>query len=67
MRLSTEKLMLEMANACVTVTELAKFSNVSRQSLTKFLNGKGNPKPATIGMIAKALDVSVEDLIERRP
>lgn len=66
-KLDVGKLLLAMANSCMNATELADKSKVSRGTLTKCLSGKSNPRPATIGMIAKALDVSVEDLIERRP
>ncbi|QNO15315.1 helix-turn-helix transcriptional regulator [Alkalicella caledoniensis] len=65
MKLDSQKLLIGMANACITITELAEKSNVSRPALTKFTTGKSNPKPATIGKLAKALDVKVEDLIER--
>ena len=64
MKLSQTKLLLAMANACITITELSVKSNVSRVTLTKFTTGKSNPKPVTIGKIAKALEVKVEDLIE---
>ena len=64
MKLNTYKLQLAMANACMTVSELADQSNISRVALTRFTTGKSNPKPATIGKIAKALTVSVENLIE---
>ena len=63
MNLSTNKLLLAMANACMSITELAEQSGLSRPSLTKFTTGKTNPKPATIGKIAKALNVRVEELI----
>ena len=65
MKLDTQKLLIEMANACMTITELAEKSSVSRPALTKITTGKGNPKPVTIGKLAKALGVKVEDLIER--
>jgi transcriptional regulator with XRE-family HTH domain len=64
MKLSPNKLLLAMANACITITELAEKSNVSRVALTRFTTGKSNPKPVTIGKIAKALNIKVEDLIE---
>jgi len=64
MKLNKDKLHLAMANACLTIGELAEQSKVSRVALTRFSTGKGNPKPATIGKIAKALNVKVEDLIE---
>lgn len=53
-----------MANACITVNELSVQSEVSRIALSKIMNGKSNPKPVTIGKIAKALNVKVEDIIE---
>lgn len=64
MKINTFKLQLAMANACMTVSELAEQSNLSRVALTRFITGKSNPKPATIGKIAKALNVNVEELIE---
>lgn len=65
MKLDSQKLLIGMANACITITELAEKSNVSRPALTRFASGKSNPKPSTIGKIAKALGVKAEDLIER--
>lgn len=65
MKLDTQKLLLGMANACMTITELAEKANVSRPALTRLATGKSNPKPATLGKIARALGVKVEDLIER--
>ncbi|WP_094551531.1 helix-turn-helix domain-containing protein [Petroclostridium xylanilyticum] len=64
MKLDAQKLLLGMANACITITELAEKANVSRPALTRLASGKSNPKPATLGKIAKALGVKVEDLIE---
>lgn len=64
MKLNTFKLQLAMANACITVSELAEQSNVARVAITNFTKGKGNPRPSTIGKLAKALEIRVEDLIE---
>lgn len=64
MNLNSSKLLLAMANACMTVTELAVKSSLSRPALTRFVSGKTKPKPATIGKIARALNVRVEELIE---
>jgi transcriptional regulator with XRE-family HTH domain len=64
MKLSNYKLQIAMANACITVNELSVQSEVSRIALSKIMNGKSNPKPVTIGKIAKALNVKVEDIIE---
>jgi transcriptional regulator with XRE-family HTH domain len=54
-----------MANACMTIGELSKKSGVSKTALSNYTTGKSNPKPATLGKIARALNVEVEDLIER--
>lgn len=64
MKLNTNKLLLAMAKSCMTITELSEHSTISRPALTKIITGKSNPKPATIGKIAKALNVKVEYLIE---
>lgn len=64
MRIDILKMQLAMANACMTISELSEQSSLSRVAITRFTTGKSNPKPATIGKIAKALNVKVEDLIE---
>jgi transcriptional regulator with XRE-family HTH domain len=64
MKININKLLLAMANACITIGELSSKSGISRTALNNFTTGKGNPKPATIGKIAKALNISVEDLIK---
>lgn len=64
LKLSPEKLQLAMANRCMTITELSNLSSVSRVALTRCITQKSNAKPITIGKIAKALEVPVEELIE---
>lgn len=64
MKINKTKLIMAMANACSTIGELSDHSGISRTALNTFINGKGNPKPATIGKVAKALNINVEDLIE---
>lgn len=64
MKIDTNKVQIAMANACITSKELSELSGVSRESLTKMFNGKRNPKPITIGKIAKALNVKVESIID---
>ncbi len=65
MKLNLNKLFLAMANSCMTVSDLAIKSNVSRGSITKFTTGKSDPRPATLGKMAKALNVRAEDLIDQ--
>jgi DNA-binding Xre family transcriptional regulator len=64
MKLNIHKLQVSMANSCMSVNELAVQSEVSRIALSKIMNGKSNPKPVTVGKIAKALNSKVEDLID---
>ncbi len=64
MKLSTSKMELAMADKCMTVNSISEVSGISRQVITAIVNGRRNPKPATIGMISKALGVSVTDIIE---
>ena len=53
-----------MANACLSMDDLAALAEVSRVSISKYLSGKRQPKPKTVGKIAKALNVPVTEIIE---
>lgn len=64
MKINKQKLQLAMANACLNMDDLAALAEVSRVSISKYLSGLRSPKPKTIGKIAKALNVRVEDLIQ---
>lgn len=64
MKINVKNMLLAMANECMTIGELSTNSDISRTALNNITNQKTNPKPATIGKIAKALNVKVEYLIE---
>lgn len=64
MKIDKEKLKLAMANACMSTNSLVDKSGVSRVSIGKFINGKTEPRPVTIGKIARALGVPVTEIIE---
>ena len=64
MKISNEKLELAMANACMNYKELSEATEMTQESLSKIRTGRQNPGPATVGRIAKALNVKVEDLVE---
>ncbi|QEH71024.1 helix-turn-helix transcriptional regulator [Cellulosilyticum sp. WCF-2] len=58
------KFKLAIANALITTTDLAEKANVSRTLISNILNGKKSEvQPATVGKLARALDIKVEDLI----
>lgn len=57
------KLEIAMANACMNPYDLCKVAEIRYQTYQRITSGK-DAKPATIGKIVKALNVSVENLIE---
>jgi transcriptional regulator with XRE-family HTH domain len=65
MKLDAKRLNYEMAKACMNMKELSEKSGVSKQTLVAAKAGRRNPKPSTIGKIAKALDVIIDDIIEK--
>lgn len=64
MRVNTSIMMTEMAKRCMTMKELASSSGINIVTLQRMKSGKTNPQPATIGKLAKALNVNVELLIK---
>jgi predicted transcriptional regulator len=62
MVVNKQKLYLVMANNCITSGELQKKSSLPRGTFLNVITGK-NVRPATVGKIAKALNVPVESLI----
>lgn len=63
MKLNTGFLMMELARQCMTLRDLSAQSGVNAATLTRIKTGVQDPQPATIGKIAKALNVNVETLI----
>ncbi len=64
MKINRNKLDLAMANACMSINDLAEKAEVSRISIGRFISGRTEPRPVTVGKIARALNMKVEDLIE---
>ena len=62
-KLDTEKLLLFQAKACLNSNELSKKANMPRTTLSNIVHGKRNATPKTIGLLAKALDVDVIELL----
>lgn len=63
MRINRKKLEIAMANACFNAKELASAAELPRPTLNNVITGR-NVRPATVGKIARALNVPVENLIE---
>ena len=62
-KLDTYKVQLEQAKRCLTNNEFAALFGWSGSDLQKLYAGKRQATIRTIGRIAKALDVDVEDII----
>jgi hypothetical protein len=63
MRIDKSKLLIAMANKCMNPLNLCDMAEISYQTYQRIL--RHNAKPATIGKIAKALNVDVAVLIEK--
>ena len=66
MQISEKRMQIQMANALMNTLDLCRQANIQYKTLRRILNG-GKAKPATIGKIAKALNVQVEELLEDEP
>lgn len=64
MKIDKDKLLIAIANKCYTINELAEKSKISRNSINAYISGRKNPKPMTVGKIAKVLQVKVEDIVK---
>lgn len=63
MKANKNKLELAMARACMTRKELAAATGLPMPSLAHVIRGDG-VRPATLGKVARALGVDVEELME---
>lgn len=63
MKANRKKLELAIARACMDTVDLAKKSAMNRKTVSNVIAGR-DVKPATLGKIARALDVDVADILE---
>lgn len=64
-KISIRNLKVAMAKEELNFKELSKKSNISENSLSRLANGKTiNPKLDTVITIAKALNTTVDELLE---
>lgn len=64
MKINNEKLEVAMANAMMNYKQLAEATGMTQESFVRIKKGKQNPRPASVGRIAQALKVKVEDLVD---
>lgn len=62
-KLDIKKLLLLQAKSCFNTNELAEKAKIPRTTITNIVHGKRNATPKTIGLLAKALNVDVTELI----
>jgi len=65
MKINKEKLELLLARKCISGYELMKKAGLQSHTFSRIRNGFANLRPKTVGKIAIALDVSVEELLEK--
>lgn len=63
MKADKKKLEIAMANSCMNTSDLQTVSGLPRPTVNNVITGR-NVRPATIGNIAKALNVDVTEIIE---
>ena len=63
MKVNTKKLEIAMANACTSITNLCKETKLNYSTISRIKAGS-DANPATVGKIAKALNVNVTEIIE---
>ena len=53
----------ERINVLIQGVELAQKAGITMEALRNIRKGKSIPKPATVGKIARALNVNVQEII----
>ena len=62
-KINLTNFILARARAGLSTEEISKKSEVGRVTISRIQNGIVQPNPVTIGKLARALDIPVEDLI----
>lgn len=63
MNLDLNKIKLAQARACLSVNDLVDKTGLGRGTISKTLNGKVKATPKTIGLISKALEIDVSEIM----
>lgn len=64
LKVDGNKLILAIANKGYSAVELSKESGVNQVTIARMKAGIQEPRPQTLGKIARALGCKVEDLLE---
>lgn len=63
MNINLKKLKIAQAKACLSIDEIVKKTGLGRATVSKIFNGKISATPKTVGLLAKALNVDVEEIV----
>lgn len=64
MKLDVKKMQIYMLRNCWSVADLQRKAGLANTTIYKIIHGRNNASSATIGKIAKALNVDVTEVIE---
>lgn len=63
MELNLSKVRIYQAKECLTIYELASKSGLAKATITRILSGKKNPSVKSAGLLARALNVDITDIL----
>lgn len=63
MKLDLRKIKIAQAKSCLSVNELACKSGLGRATVSKITNGINTPSVKSVGLLAKALNVDVAEIL----
>lgn len=63
LELDIKKLLILQAKQCLSTNDLALKAEMPRVTVSSIVHGKRKATPKTIGLLAKALDVDVSEII----
>jgi len=64
MNFNFKKFCLILAQKQLSLSEIAKESNIDVSNISRYAKGKVNPNPKNIGKLAKALNININELID---
>lgn len=64
MKINAEKVKIAMANKCMSMRELSKKTGLKEETVSAVLSNKREARLTTVGVIAKVLGKTVEEIIE---
>lgn len=64
MKVDTRKFIIALGNAKMTVHQLSTETGLAVATISKIKNGQRSARPDSLGKIAEALKVRVEDLVD---